>query len=378
MQMIGGQYRYPWREGNRFGLLVDGTRFYPAMLAAISGAQRYILLETYLISSGTVAERFVQALAAAARRGVQVSILLDDFGALGLSRSDREVLARSGARVRYFNPLRYQKWLRNLLRDHRKLLLVDGQVAFVGGAGITDAFGAAPSASWHDLMVRIEGPVLADWEAAFAGEWRRYGKTPLCTESQHAQAGAALGRVTTSGALRTQDVKRSLVKHIREADRRVWMATAYFLPSRKIRRALARAAARGVDVRLLLPGPDTDHPGVRHAGRRHYTPLLRQGVRVFEYMPRFLHAKAYLCDDWVSIGSANMDRWNLRWNLEANQEVRDADFAQRVAGMFTEDFAQSMELRYELWVRRPWYLRAQEWLWGYVDVLLERLGRLRR
>jgi phosphatidylserine/phosphatidylglycerophosphate/cardiolipin synthase-like enzyme len=157
----------------------------------------------------------------------------------------------------------------------------------------------------------------------------------------------------------------------------VWFSTAYFVPSRSVLRALQRAAARGVDVRLLLPGPYTDHPAVRHAGRRFYGRLLRHGVRIHEYQPRFLHAKSVLCDHWVSIGSSNLDRWNLRWNLEANQEVDDAGFAAQVQAMFERDFADSLEIRYPEWHRRGLRERLREHLWGRVDMLLESLGRVR-
>ena len=156
---------------------------------------------------------------------------------------------------------------------------------------------------------------------------------------------------------------------------RVWIATAYFIPPWKIRRALKKAVRRGVDVRLLLPGPVTDHPAVRHAGRRYYQRLLRHGVRIFEYQPRFLHQKVIVCDDWVSLGSANLDRWNLRWNLEANQEVSDAGFARATCAMLANDFNDAVECRYETWRRRPWRARLPEWLWGMVDRLLERLSR---
>ena len=172
-----------------------------------------------------------------------------------------------------------------------------------------------------------------------------------------------------------QEIKRSLYNRVRRAERRVWVQIAYFVPSRKVRRALRQAAGRGVDVRLLLPGPYTDHPAIRHAGRRFYAGLLRAGVRIFESQPRFLHAKTMLCDNWVSIGSSNLDRWNLRWNLEANQEVDNILFAQATGAMFEEDFLNSIECRYEDWRRRPWYARLREHLWGRVDMWLENLGR---
>ncbi len=138
-----------------------------------------------------------------------------------------------------------------------------------------------------------------------------------------------------------------------------------------MRRALRRAAQRGADVRLMLPGPRTDLPAVRHAGRRFYTGLLRHAVRVFEYQPRVLHMKVLLCDDWVSIGSSNVDRWNLRWNLEANQEIADRRFAAEVQAMFEADFRNCEEIDYREWRRRPWHRRFLERFWGWVDVWLE-------
>jgi len=142
-------------------------------------------------------------------------------------------------------------------------------------------------------------------------------------------------------------------------------------------RALKQAAEQGADVRLLLPGRHTDHPAIRHAGRRFYSSLLRHGVRIFEYQPRFLHAKTLLCDQWVSIGSSNFDRWNLRWNLEANQEVDDLGFAGSVHAMFEVDLKVSVEIDKEKWKRRRWITRLREHLWGRVDMWLENLGRRR-
>ncbi len=209
--------------------------------------------------------------------------------------------------------------------------------------------------------------------------WDRRASTPLNVKTPAPAAGAddMLGRVGITTAVFAQDIKHSLPHQIRRAEHHVWIATAYFVPSRKILRALKRAARRGVDVRLLLPGPYTDHPAVRHAGHRYYGRLLRNGVRIFEYRPRFLHAKTVLCDDWASIGSSNHDRWNLRWNLEANQEVRNTDFAEAVGAMFEEDFRQSTEIAYEEWRGRPWRTRLREQWLGRVDMWLESLGRLR-
>jgi phosphatidylserine/phosphatidylglycerophosphate/cardiolipin synthase-like enzyme len=373
------RYRFAWRGGNAFRLLVDGGGFFPAMLDAVNGASRYVLLENYLVESGRLMDRFVTALAAAAGRGVEVCVLLDDFGARGLDEADRKRLADAGARLALYNPLRFGRLRRYLLRDHRKLLIVDDLLAYTGGAGLTDAFdpAAAGAQAWRETMIEIRGEVLADWRRLFLENWAHWSDhVPRVLRKAPSPASSdQRGRVTVSGVAETSEIKRSFLKRIRESRRRVWMCTAYFVPSWKLLRALRRAAGRGVDVRLLLPGPHTDHPAVRHAARRHYGKLLRHGVRIFEYQGRVLHAKTLLCDQWVSIGSSNVDRWNLRWNLEANQEVADPGFADAVQSMMEQDFTHCRELSDARWRRRPWWKRLRSRLWGYVDVFLESLRR---
>jgi len=367
-----------WRHGNRFRLLVDGDAFFPAMLDAIAAAQRQVLLEMYLVESGQVADRFIDTLEKAVLRGARVCLLLDDFGCRGLTAADRARLQQAGIELALYNPLHFGGLRRNLFRDHRKLLVVDNLCAFVGGAGLTDDFDpdARPERHWHDVMVEIRGPVVADWQAAFAHTWAHwYPGTGITPESNGPKAGHQAGRISLSGSDTRAPIKRSLLTRISRARGRIWLATAYFVPSWKQRRRLARAARRGVDVRLLLPGPHTDHPAVRHAGRRFYASLLRAGVRIYEYQPRFLHAKVALIDDWVSIGSSNMDRWNLRWNLEANQEIDAPDFATEAAAQFVADFAASEEVRYATWRRRPWYERLAEWFWGRIDRWVDRHAR---
>jgi len=367
---------FPWRNGNRFQLLIDGENFYPAMLAAIAGARTHILLEMYLMESGSVADRFITALCAAAARGVAVHVLLDDFGVRGLQRHDRDRLAAAGVTPAYFNPLRRGRLRANLLRNHRKLLLIDSHDAFVGGAGITDDFDPPTHTErrWRETMVCITGPAVLDWQTLFLLTWRRHtghSLTPL-PRIDPLTAGQQRGRVCYSRGLIHPEITHRAIHEIRHAKRRVWFMTAYFVPTIKLRRALRQAAARGIDVRLVLPGPRTDHPAVRHAGRRFYHRLLRHGVQIYEYQPRFNHSKVLLCDDWTSIGSSNIDRWNLRWNLEANQEIDDAFFAAEVAAMFIRDIEQSEPCLLEQWRARPWYHSWRERFWGRVDLWLER------
>ena len=366
---------WPWRLGNEFRLLNDGGEFFARMLAAIEEARRYVLLEMYLVRSGAVATRFIDALGRAAGRGARVCVMFDGFGALGLTRADRRRLLDAGIELRFFNPLRLGNRLSNLLRDHRKLLVADGRVAFVGGAGLTDDF--APGARrgpWRELMVEIQGPVIADWQRAFARTWRRCGpelalvEPPAC----EAHADGAAGRLSLSEARQRSVLANGVLRRIDSATARAWIMSAYFVPSRRFRKALRRAARRGVDVRLLLPGARTDHPWVRQAARRFYGKLLRNGVKIFEYQPRMLHAKMILCDDWVSIGSSNLDRWSFRWNLEANQEIADADFANTAAAVFAGDFAVSRALSRRYWRQRAWLDRLRETIAGVLDRELDR------
>jgi phosphatidylserine/phosphatidylglycerophosphate/cardiolipin synthase-like enzyme len=369
--------RFPWRGGNRFELLVDGEQFFPAMLQAIAHARHTILLDIYLFESGRVASRFIDAFIAAAERDVAVYLLLDDFGAHELQQGDRRRLHHTGIHLAFYNPLRYGALRRNLFRDHRKLLVVDDRLAFTGGAGITDKFDTRenPQHGWHEVMLAAHGPVVTDWQRLFSESWNLWGSPPLDFSAvSHHSTGGQAGRVTLNAPSR-MEIKRSLIKRIRSAEQRVWIATAYFIPSWKIRRLLRQAAHRGVDVRLLLPGPHTDHPAVRHAGRRFYGRLLQNGVRIFEYQPRFLHAKMLLCDDWLSVGSSNIDRWNLRWNLEANQELLGGEVTEQADELFTHDFGVSDEITHGMWQARPWYRRLQEWFWGKVDRWLERRTR---
>jgi cardiolipin synthase A/B len=269
--------------------------------------------------------------------------------------------------------------LQNFLRDHRKLLLVDGQTAFVGGAGLTDEFAIAgrPGEPWRDLMVEIAGPVVADWQRAFDRTWRRSGAElglpppPACP----AIADGADGRVALSEARARSMLANGVVRRIDAARERAWIMSAYFVPSRRFRKALRRAARRGVDVRLLVPGPKTDHPWVRHAARRFYGKMLRSGVRIFEYQPRMLHAKMIISDDWVSIGSSNLDRWSFKWNLEANQEVQNAAFAAVAAAVFAGDCAQAQILSRRSWPQRAWLGRLQERIAGVLERLLDRWRR---
>jgi phosphatidylserine/phosphatidylglycerophosphate/cardiolipin synthase-like enzyme len=258
-------------------------------------------------------------------------------------------------------------------RNHRKLLIIDNRIAFVGGAGITDEYLTSPiktdaKMNWHDIMLRVEGEVVLDWINSFCQVWQSISpqQVHIKDEKQDVTQFKQHGRVLLAQGPGHNQIIKSAIRNINRSQARVWIATPYFITTRKLRHALSRAAKRGVDVRLLLPGPISDHPWISQAARRYYKRLLHNGVKIFEYLPRFLHAKLILADDWISIGSSNLDRWNQFWNLDANQAINDHILLRQCESMFEVDFRQSQELRYAQWRKRPWSQRIAEWWSSYI------------
>jgi phosphatidylserine/phosphatidylglycerophosphate/cardiolipin synthase-like enzyme len=372
---------FPWRDDNQFNLMIDGPQFFPRMIAAIDAAQQQVELELYLVEAGVCAEAVVQALVNAAQRGVIVRCLFDDFGSLAFTLSLRARLTEAGVILRFYNRVHWRRGLRNFYRDHRKLLLVDKELAVVGGTGVTDEFWRPDqdTSEWHEVMVEIRGPLVMDWQALFDRQfhanprrraWRPVENFGLPRLPKSPVSGQGFGRVAYADSRQHRDILQSLVRALNTSKKRIWLATPYFLPTWKVRRALRRAASRGVDVRLLLTGPRTDHPSVRYAGHRYYPRLLKAGVKIFEYQPCFLHLKMVLVDNWVSIGSCNFDHWNLRFNLEANLEAIDPGLTLAVTESFERDFLVSAEVSLEDWQSRPLWRRVKQRLWGWVDRLV--------
>ncbi|WP_428033475.1 phospholipase D-like domain-containing protein [Amphritea sp.] len=367
--------RYRWSGGNRVELLVEGKQFIPRMLQVIEEARETLLLEFYMVSSGDVADQFISALIRASKRGVRVCWLIDDFGGRKFRTQDSEKLMQGGVQVRRYNPISLFKLASNLVRDHRKLMIADQRIGFIGGTGISDEYLRSNSEegalAWQDVMLQVQGAVVADMVQLFSRQWLNSGGVmPPVTPQETARLGDALARVTEVEGLKLQQIKRSFVHHVKQANERVWLATAYFMPAFSVRRSLRLAAQRGVDVRLIVAGPDTDHPWVYHASKRYYRRLLQAGVRIFEYQPSFLHTKLGLCDNWVSVGSCNLDHWNLRWNLEANLEVVEPQLTQAVEQLLNSDMSRSYEVIYAHWCKRPWYQKLREVSWSLLCQLL--------
>lgn len=368
--MINKKYQYPWHYNNKFQVLIDGHIYFSSMLDEIKIADKCILLETYLFESGSIANKFISELCAAKKRNVDVLILLDEYGTKGLNDEDKEILIAAGIQLLLYNPVNYFHMGKSLKRDHRKLLVIDDNTAFIGGAGITDEFTSNTSHNyWHDVMLKINGDIVIDLIHSFNQVWNSHNKsfttvTPNITDRPKKTYNKA--RVITSEGTEKNEISRAIITHIRSSKNRVWLTSPYFVSSWKIRRALRYAAKKGVDVRLIFPGPYSDHKWVTYGVQRFYQRLLKANVAVYEFQPRFNHAKIILCDDWYTIGSSNFDVWNQFLNLDANIEIYDEPSNQQIINLFKDDFSKSTMINLNEWNTRSLLQHFKEWISGII------------
>lgn len=348
------QVREQFVEGNRIGLLRDGAEAFPAMLDAIHSAERQVLLEMYWFASDRIGRRFAQALSEAAARGVQVLVIFDSLGSWESDATMFEELTRAGAHVVEYNPVlpwhRRFRLARLTRRDHRKILVVDGEVGFTGGINIADEWlpEAEDGRGWRDDMVRLEGPAVRGLVDIFERTWSAQGGALLAPrEAAPAPSGGLQSvRVLGENYFRNRlEIMRAYLSNIYRAERRVWITNSYFTPDRAVVRALKHAGDRGVDVRVLLPA-ESDIEAVRHASRAMWGGLMRHNVRIFEWQRTMLHAKTAVIDGvWSTIGTFNLDYRSLRWNLEVNVSVMDEGFAALLETSFSRDLEHSREVQ---------------------------------
>lgn len=359
-------------DAPRFRWLPTGREGLAAMLAAIERARHSVALEVYILQASEIGERFRAALRSAAARGVRVRVLVDAFGSLELPADYLQPVKEAGGDCRWFNPLE----LRRLpYRDHRKVLVVDEEVAYVTGFNIgRDYDGDGVEHGWRDVGVEVRGAFVSVLSQAFHGMFgaasfrhRRLSRFRRHLVPQRLTLEDGDLFLLSPGRGRNP-ARDALVEDIRRS-RRVRLTTAYLLPPRVLRRAMMAAARGGAQVQLVVPGR-SDVILAQFAARGQYARLLRAGVEIYEYQPAVLHAKRYLLDDVVYVGSANLDLRSLNINYEVLIRLRDRAFAAAGHAQFEEDLAHSQRIAPETWRRRPWWRRVAEWVAGLV------LGRL--
>jgi len=365
--------------GNKATLLQDGPATYAAMFAAMAQAQDHINLESYIIEDDAVGHEFVQLLLAQQRRGVQVNLIYDSVGGFNTPKQFFEPLLQAGVAVLEFNPLNpldaRGEWLLNN-RDHRKLLVVDGRVAFIGGINISSVYSSGSilrrskkpvgNAAWRDTDLQLQGPVVAEFQKLFMDTWhKQHG--PALAAKNYFPALAVAGKDIVRAVGSTPDDPYSLIyltlmSAIGNAERQVYLTNAYFVPDPQLLQALTDAAARGVDVRLILPSY-SDSALVFHAGRAHYSSLLDGGVHIYEREGALLHAKTAVIDGvWSTVGSTNLDWRSFMDNDEANAVILGRDFAAHMLAAFARDQAASQAIEPNAWPQRPLQFKLKEWL----------------
>jgi cardiolipin synthase len=371
--------------GNKVTLLQDGAATYAAMFAAIREARDHINLETYIIEDDEIGRQFADLLLERQARGVQVNLIYDSVGGISTPKAFFERLTAGGIEVLEFNPVNplnaKTPWLINN-RDHRKLLVVDGRTAFVGGINISSVYSsgsaatrggnaADPKVAWRDTHLQIEGPVVGELQKLFMETWEKQRGKALAPKDYFPGL-EPQGKDIVRAIGSTPDdpyslIYLTLISAIGNAEKQVYLTNAYFVPDPQLLKALADAAGRGVDVRLILPS-HSDSEVVFHAGRSYYSGLLEGGVKLYERLGELLHSKTAVIDGvWSTVGSTNLDWRSFLDNDEVNAVIIGRDFGRKMLDMFAADLAASQAIDRESWERRPLSFRFKEWMarvWG--------------
>ena len=365
--------------GNRVTLLQDGASTYAAMFAAIRKARDHINLESYIIEDDEIGRQFADLLIERQRQGVQVNVIYDSVGAFNTPAAFFDRLRAGGIAVLEFNPLNpllaKKEWLINN-RDHRKILIIDGSTAFIGGINISSVYSsgsvkkrikmtAENTVAWRDTDLQLDGPVVAELQKLFIDTWQKQHGPALAPKAYFPPL-KAQGKELVRAIGSTPDdpfslIYLTLISAIGNAERQIQLTNAYFVPDPQLLKSLTDAAGRGVDVRLILPS-HSDSAVVFHAGRSHYATLLEGGVKIYERQGALLHSKTAVIDGvWSCVGSTNLDWRSFLDNDEVNAVILGREFAGQMQAMFNKDIADSLRIDADAWARRSLLLRFKEW-----------------
>ncbi len=358
-------------DGNKIDTLLNGDQIFPAMLEAIRSARKTISFETYIYWSGDIGQKFAEALAERAKSGVKVHILVDWAGSQKMDEKLMKEMKDAGVEIEKYHPLKWYTLDRLNNRTHRKILVVDGRVGFTGGVGIADNWNghAQDKDHWRDTHYRVEGPVVNQMQAAFTDNWTKvsgvvlHGLDYFPAQKEAGPLFAQMFKSSIDGGADSTHLMYLL--SIAAATRSIDLSMAYFVPDDVAIETLEAALKRGVKVRIILPGANTDSATVRRAGRSTWGPILKAGAEIYEYQPTMFHCKVLVVDGlWTSVGSTNFDSRSFRLNDEANLNVHDREFAERQGAEFENDLKRARRVTYEEWAARPLTEKAWEHMLG--------------
>jgi cardiolipin synthase A/B len=357
-------------NGNRYEVLVNGDQIFPAMLQAIGAARRRISFETYIYSSGAVAAKFTSALAAAARRGVEVRIVFDSVGTSDAGKQDIETLERAGCKMQWFNSPRWYSIEELNYRTHRKILVIDGETGFTGGASVADHWlgNAQDKDHWRDTQFKVTGAAARLLEAGFYENWVEAGGEVAPALDPSPERVPQDDRTLVAWSSPTggsNSMKLLYLLTLAAAEKRIDISSPYFITDESTMSAIEAAVKRGVKVRILTEGDVTDAKPVKFASRDAYDHLMTMGVEIYEYQPTMMHVKALLVDGiWSIVGSTNFDNRSLELNDELNLGVRDPGLAARLTSDFEQDLRRSHRIDLDEWRKRPIHHKARERMWA--------------
>jgi len=358
--------------GNRLALFFRGKDLFAAMASAIEAAVESVNLETYRFAGDETGRAFADLLARAAKRGARVRLIYDSVGSIELEPETETLMRNAGVQILEYHPVApwRPRWAWNK-RDHRKILVCDGKVGFIGGMNLSDEHAPLDQGGldWPDAHARVSGPAARELERLFRAVWHketsRWFECP--PHLDFAPGGSDVHIVGNHEIIKRFAIRESYANALRAAKSEVSIANSYFIPDWRIRRSLAQAVNRGVDVRVLVPGR-SDIRSVWYAMRSTYASLLTKGVRIFEWQGPMMHAKAVVVDGkWCAVGSYNLDHRSLQHNLEVNLQTTDAAFAAELKQNFDIGLAGAREIRDEDWSRRSWTERALEQFFSSFD-----------
>ncbi len=366
----------PFSKDNKVRLLESGQETFQAIIDALSNAREIICIEFYIFKDDETGRRVADELKRKAKEGVNVYLLYDHYGSFFTSRAFWTDLRKAGIQVRVSQPFRWSAPRGYLARNHKKLLLIDGIKAFTGGFNIADEYHGhfkKKKKVWRDMGIYMEGPICFTMLTLFKKSWKTWKGPTIPWGNNNIQShadGISVIPIFSSTGRTRRSMKRLLLYSIKNANKTIYITTAYFIPSRKIIRAMIQASKRGVSLKLLLPGK-SDVMSVFYAGRRYFKRLLKAGVEIYNYQGSILHSKTSVFDEhWSIIGSTNLDIQSLRINEESNVGVLDHNFSNHLIEVFNEDIQKSVKIDKDVWSGRPFY---QKFLEHFFSLIMKKL-----
>ena len=354
--------------GNRVTLINNGDQFFDQLFNAIDQAKLSINLETYIFNSDDIGWKLAKKLSAKAKKGIEVNVIYDAIGCINTSATLFEYMKKMGVELIEYHPVvPWRKYFNLYLRDHRKLMVIDGSIAFIGGMNIGNEYAGKKYGghNWRDTHIKIEGPAVRDIEYFFLENWHRQGGA-FVDISKYFPVLKPIGdtivmALSSHSRRRIKPIYQTYLAAIANARNYIYITNAYFVPDMRIVKSLIRAAKKGVDVRILLPSK-SDLPFVQHASRYLYKRFLKHNIRIYEYKKAVLHAKTAVIDDiWATVGSSNLDRRSFNANLEVNAIILDQTFGEKMKNQFLKDIKNSKEIHLEYYKRRSVVQYLKEW-----------------